>query len=249
MSNLVFEKLTQTLAASETWRLRIVADYFRLSASNYPVNVRLFRDNRELGAMANFQAGDYVAGVAFDQIAIENGSTAQSVTAQLAGGGVGSDRVLGEVSVISGEVSRSEAGVSYGGYGEQPAVAANYPHVQLWNPLGSGKNLIVNEVAASSGNGGQLFLASHNAAIGSLAAYQASAKKFGGSASVAQLRNGALAAFVGTYLFGAWWGPNALYTVALTEPYVIPPGQGLLALNSVVNTTVMCGFQYYEKAV
>src|SRR5687767_12346484 len=99
MSNLVFEKLTQSLAANETWRLRIAADYFRIAASSWPLTVRVSKDNRELGSMSNLQAGDYVNGVPFDSVEIINGANAQSVTVQLAGGGVGSDRVLGEVSV------------------------------------------------------------------------------------------------------------------------------------------------------
>ena len=50
---LVFEKMEQTIAASANWRLGIAGDMFRLTGAFWPVTVRLIKDNRIIGSMAN----------------------------------------------------------------------------------------------------------------------------------------------------------------------------------------------------
>ena len=148
MSELVCEKLTQTLAAGAQWRVGVAGDFFRLAVAPYSVSVSLLVGNRIIGTMAGMLAGDYVKDIHFDGILITNGTTAPDVTMQIAGGGAGSDRVLGEVSVINGELARVKAGMCFTGANYSAPVAGQYSLCQLYNPAASGKNVILNKITA-----------------------------------------------------------------------------------------------------
>lgn len=135
--SLVFEKLTQYLSAGQVWRLTIAADFFRIAAAEWPVKVRILKAGRILGEMDGWQSGDFVRDVDFDAVEVEAGAIAQAVTVQIAGGGVGSDRVLGEVSVIDGASSNTKAGIAFlAGVGEN-AAAGTFATLSFVNPAAS----------------------------------------------------------------------------------------------------------------
>jgi len=66
-------------------------------------------------------------------------------------------RISGSVEVIDGGKARVLADATYIGAASQIAVAAQNSHCQLWNPAGSGENLIVEQIfLASTVNTGYL---------------------------------------------------------------------------------------------
>lgn len=154
--SLVFEKLTQTLSAGQVWRLTIAADFFRIAAAAWPVKVRILKAGRILGEMDGWQAGDYVRDVDFDAVEVEAGSIAQTVTVQIAGGGVGSDRVIGEVHVIDGSSSTSRAGKAFYGELSKTSAAGMFPVVEFWNPAASGKVQVITKIMVSSSVSGNM---------------------------------------------------------------------------------------------
>lgn len=248
--NLVFEKLTRSLAANQLWRTGIAANFFRLSEAAYPVTVRLYKDNRELGTMSNLLAGDYVRDVEFDAVQVENGATAQSVTVQIAGGGVGSDRVLGEVSVISGERSRVDAQTAFWGSAYAPPSAGNYSHTQLWNPAASGKLAYVTSISIASGVAGYFYIRYHTAALTTLnAPANCSSKRLGSPNSLLENRSQLSATVLGTQIGFLKNETTATLIVPLTEPIRIDPGFGLVFQPPAVNADCIFTAQYYEEPV
>lgn len=247
MSNLVFEKLSQALAAGESWRLNIAGDFFRLSEAAYPVSVSLLKGQRIVGTMRNMLAGDYVRDIAFDGVIIDNGALAQSVSAQIAGGGAGSDRVLGEVSVVSGERFRTMAGASFWQSKSLTAAAGNLPHIQLWNPAGSGKRVVIEDI------GGSVSASLMKIALGSVPLTtlvgNAQNKRLGGGLSAAELRTQESVSSIGNDFASFAFEPNIFSVLKLTSPIILDEGVGLNVKCGATGSTLQANVQFYEESI
>ena len=248
--NLVFEKLSQALAASESWRLNIAGDFFRLSEAAYPVSVSLLKEMRIVGTMRNMMAGDYVRDIAFDGVIIDNGATAQNVYVQIAGGGAGSDRVLGEVSVIDGAVVRTVAGGSFWGSLSVTGAAGNFPNVQFWNPAASGVRVVIEDIAPACSVSQPVKIGVTSAALANLQGCCRS-KKSGGADSKAEIRyqdSAALLVTAATQLAAPYVAANRSEIYKLTSPVVLLPGYGLTFVGLSVACMVQGQAQFYEEA-
>lgn len=253
MSGLVFEKLLQTMAAGQDWRLNIAGDFFRLSGAQWPVSVALVKDLRIVGVMTNMLAGDYVRDIDFDGVIITNGSVGQDVSVQIAGGGAGSDRVMGEVSVIDGGKFRTLGGKAFwGSYTKVPS-AGNYPAVQLWNPVGSGVRLCVEQLMFGNytATGIVLFHIGINNVAGDTPRSPLS-KLSGGAASVAEMRvkeGAALWMPAGAYFGDVYQAVGqSMPPFTPKEPFVINQGSGLV-VEGDVSKTISVNFEFYEEAM
>lgn len=262
MSNLVFERQAQALAPGQSWRLGIQADFFRIASASDEVRVVLLKDDRIIGRMDGWSAGDYVRGVPFDAVEIVNGAAGQTVEVQLAGGGVGSDRVVGEVSVagtvsVAGEVSvidggrsRTEGGAAYMGSLSQGGSAGQYPQVQIWNPAASGYRLYVEQiiVSCSAADGASLYFAAAQLAADVEAA---KSKKAGGADSVGRLQREAVTGypFATQPLAGVQVQASESQMIKLNEPISVEPGYGLRMVGSSVSNAMQVTFEFFQEAV
>lgn len=246
MSSLVFEKLAQSLAANQTWPLQIAGDFFRVEACEWPVTVEIMSGGRVVGRMTNVRAGDFVRDIAFDQVRIINGATAQAVTVQIAGGGVGSDRVIGEVSVIDGGKARTIAGGAFFGSSGVNASAGTYAHVQLENPAGSGKRVVLEQVIFSTATAGLLSLRSGYASLANSSG-GAPSKLLGGAASAGVRRWENIAGVSGSPMTHFIIGANAPLVVKFAEPVVISENQRLTAAAGTLNTDLFAAWEFFEE--
>ncbi|SHL44957.1 hypothetical protein SAMN05216428_102440 [Nitrosospira sp. Nsp11] len=251
MTGFVYERIAQSLAANAIARMAIAAGELRIAASSYPVTVNLLLGGRILGSASGMQAGDYVRGVPFDGFEIVNGPAAQTVVIRLASGQSGSDRIVGEVSVISGEVTRSASGVAFFAAGGKTAVAAEYSYVLLWNPVASGKRLIANQIMGRVNTSGAFNLRWVSGVIGTfpVGLELPSNKLIGGAATVAEFRAGSQGTFPGTYISGVYSAPSTSFVVPINEPLVINPGFGVLVCGTAPNEQVNGSFQYWEESL
>lgn len=228
--SLVYEKLSQALAANASWPLMIAGDFFRVEACDWPVTVALLQGGREIGRMTNIRGGDFVRDVKFDQVKIINGATAQTVTIQIAGGGIGSDRVIGEVSVIDGGRQVSLENRAFGSGATQAGAGGLYSLIQCYNPVGSGKNVYVKRLIAS---GPALFLLdvrTDSVALATLR-WNLQSMKWAGAQSVAEIRTDTLAAVGGTRIGAAYCDANKPVDVKYENPIVLTPGSGVALVN------------------
>lgn len=166
--NLVFEKLAQVLAASQVWTIGIAAGFFRVAGATYPVTVRLYRGGQVIGTMDNFEAGDYVQGIEFDRVEIVNGAIAQAVTVQISGGGSGSDRVVGEVSVIDGGPAITLGDTAFSQYARITATVGQYGVAQIWNPAGSGRVIVLRRIGVQLSVAGLINIKAGSVALSNL---------------------------------------------------------------------------------
>lgn len=98
-------------------------------------------------------------------------------------------RISGTVDVIDGGKARTLSNQAFGGFAYQANVAAQYTRLQLWNPAGSGKNIVLENVlglATTTGAAvGHIRLI--NSPLATLSSSGVS-KMAGGAASAMQLR-------------------------------------------------------------
>lgn len=244
--NLVFEKLSQSLAANQVWPVGIAAEELRIVSAFWPVTVELRKGGLVVGIASNMQAGDFVRDVPFDEARITNGANAQSVAIALASGGMGSDRITGEVSVVDGSLSLTQANRAFWGGTYIGASPANYPHVQCWNPAGSGRTYAVRSVVVTAQSNTPIGLRLHTAALSTSSG--ALASKLGGGASAAAetrwQQNPTLIGAVGLSVL--YVGANAPLSFDLQEPIIMPPGYGVIAMAESVNVALSASFQIIE---
>lgn len=244
--------IRETFVAATPKTFTVVGNYFRIkkqSGSTAEATfVVFYKDGQKLDIdMSYSDAGDYCyAPNGFDRFDVTS-TVAQDLTLQYAKGQVNSNRVIGEVSVISGELTRSKNNIAFWGYGGCAAVAAQFSHFQLWNPAASGKRVVIDELngVAASDN---MYIRQANVQCATLIG-NALAKFLNGgaAASSAQLRSENNAGLLGT---SGWTqitpskGPRKFI-----EPIVIMPGWGILLIDTVVNTNINGDFQFFEEVI
>lgn len=148
------------------------------------------------------------------------------------------------------ELERVLDGFAFIGGTSCNAVAAQFAHVQLWNPATSLRRLIVSDlwIINNTGIAATYTLRHHNAAILTLND-NPTAKRFGGAASGAHQRQEANAVAIGTS-FGNWILQVAeSASLMFKEPLVLEPGRGLIVQNFTVNLGVAAAWQFIEEPV
>lgn len=157
--------------------------------------------------------------------------------------------VAGVVQVVDGGKARTLSGASYWGFGGVAGVGGQYAGVELYNPAGSGKNLLVAQVELASGIA-QYFYLWNAAAQMAGAAGTVGNKKLGGPASVGVTRTTNAAAASGAASFGQF-AIQAMSTCTLkfSDPLVIPPGYSVRVWSAALAADMVANFEYAEEAI
>jgi len=159
-------------------------------------------------------------------------------------GQITDNRVTGSVEVIDGGKARTFANQSFIGFGSQGAAAGVNAHLQLWNPVGSGKNLIVERFTVSV-DIAQTYFAVNSAPITTLLSNPKS-KLSGVVSSVAEVRTYSIASPF-TPLGGFTATPNTSLIYTFAEPFVIQPGKGLVVWANATNAGIQSLFEFFEE--
>lgn len=248
--NLLFEKQTQSLVDNQEWRIGMAGDFFRLTDTFYPVTVSIVKENRIIGSMVNMQSGDYVRDIEFDAVIVKNGNNAQTVTVQIAGGGAGSDRIVGEVSVINGEVVRVKAGKCFTGWVNNSPGAGNFGHVQLRN-ASAVKNIILNKLSIYAAQQCGFALVTSNAQLAQIAPQQAISKLIGSvMPSYSEIRyENVPAVIAGNSTISSISYPTTLQSIEIpfSEPIVIGPLSAVHIYCNVANAVFHPTFHWNEE--
>ncbi|MCK9991396.1 MAG: hypothetical protein RugAbin2_02410 [Rugosibacter sp.] len=247
---LVFEKISQDLAAGQIMPLRIAGDMVRIASAQWPLNLELRKGGVSIGTATGVLAGDYVRDAGFDEVVIINGTVAQTVTVQISGGGVGSDRVLGEVSVLDGNGFRSLANLAFCGGGGGSAVASQYPYVQLWNPAGSGRRLYLSALKFSATVAGTVKAGFYNVPLTTLLGAVPS-KLSGGVVGVGELRYQASASLLlsGMSSTVSYIAASANLQKVFKEPVILLPGSGFIGTFGALGEALIGEFEYVEEVI
>lgn len=234
------------LTAGGVQALPVVGDFFKLLSSDGAVEVVA-----DTGAQLDLLPGQGIRGFPFNRLTIRDKSGAANAgVIQIGYAAMIDDRITGEVSIISGEVARTKAGVAFYGSTLAAAVAGQYAHVQLWNPVASGKNAVVTSVSIGAGGAQQdLQLRRNTAALGVADAGwpNALSKLTSGVSSGMELRAGTAAAIPGDRLMWMPTPADERHEVIFREPVIVEPGGGLLVTATALNTLVMASFEFWQE--
>lgn len=158
--------------------------------------------------------------------------------------------ITGSVEVIDGGKSRTMAGASFWSNVTAAAGAGQFAEVQVWNPVGSGKRLFVEQIGISLSVGGAAGFGVASAQLATL--YGGSPQKKNGSGAGAyQNRTDVPAALaapssnVGSILVPA--NDTRIYRFA--EPLQIEPGNGFFVWSGAQNVTLMLNAEFFEESV
>ena len=157
------------------------------------------------------------------------------------------DRITGEVSVIDGELSRSKSGASFISTGAVSGVAAQYSYHELWNPVGSGKRVIVSDYIHSSNVSTVCVIQRSNALLS--AAASAINKSSVGGASVAKVGTGNTAAIPGVGIELFYTNQYLPVIRNFKQPVICEPGSGFLLMTGIVNNAQYSTIQFTEEPV
>lgn len=164
MSSLVLDIDDWAIAPGEPAYIERLAPYFLLMTGS-DVDVDWYHKGTRIGSAKGLQGGDAVGPLSqnFDRVILRSATT-QTVKVAISSDPVTITRLSGTVSV-SGVVQtgpdydRSKSGVAFWAANTAQPVSGEYGYVQLWNPAGSGKRMIVPDtyLSVSSGNYNLLF--------------------------------------------------------------------------------------------
>lgn len=246
----MIEIISGQFAAGETKTYMVNGEYLEILDAQYPVDVYMMdKSGGQLSMMRNAEASFFSRPGAYGVVQITS-ANAQSIRIFIGSGDAGTRRISSTVKVIDGEAERTKAGGMYCGVPSAPAVAALFSTAQLWNPAGSGKNVILTQLMGVGG--GVTLAASVYYGLAALATDQTAAraanKKGFGVIGVAQVRVEAIAqSGFSIYALGLPANSNALWPIR--GGIVIPPGVGINLQAGIANANLGCNFEWYEEAI
>jgi len=236
------------LAANTPMDVQVGGEYFLLDEAPYPVDVEFFGASnvKRDESLDDADAGTWaVPREGFSWLRLTS-ATAQTVTFYVGRGRVGKFRISGEVSVISGELTRTLGGVAFAFAAGTGPVAGQYSHVQLWNPVGSGKRIVVSSIVGHGNPANNMQVRTHSVALATLVGNPIS-KLAGGAGSVMEVRTENNAAALGGTLLGFFVNGSNSFQLPLVEPIVLPPGRGVIVAGTTVNALTHASMNYWEE--
>lgn len=250
--NKFLELITVPIAAGGQSRFELAGDYFEIIESQYPVTVLLEdRNGAQIGRMSGAEASYFLRDTPFKAITITS-AQAQTVRIAFGSGEAGTRRTSGVVQVVDGNISRTNAGGSF--MWRPSSLGANFNHAQLWNPPGSGKNIVVDAVFLTSSLAGGVSMCRNAAQLASAAPNNVqNALLNGGQASVSVPRVESLAGLpystscLGTALVQA--NGSFDFSSVLKRPVVVPPGAGLVFLSEIAGSTLSGSVSFFEEKI
>lgn len=142
-------------------------------------------------------------------------------------------------------LDRAQAGTIFERVALVAAVAATYGHVQVWNPVASGKTVVVSQAHIVEDTGSRVFeLMQYNTALTTLVGTFFNVAN-GGSNSTAELRSQTNGAALGTNMLRKFSTPG-IGTIMDDRFDVLSPGEGLLIRPTVQNIGLNIAYRIWE---
>jgi len=184
------------------------------------------------------------------------GSTTAAGVIYAGSGDVDDRAMVGSVSVTNfpGSPKWSEDGDSYSAFMFDSGVAAQYSHVQLWNPATNTKNMVVNSLSAYQqlGSRAAILFGLTTTELADLEATHGEVNKLSGSSNTSgatcRTQTSASAVSMDTLLL-RYGEDDELIGTEFKEPVILEPGYGLTARVSAVNAGISGSFQYHAEDI
>lgn len=247
----MIEIIKAAFTAGEVKTFLMQGEYLEILEAAYPVDIAMMdRSGAQLSTMRNAEASYFSRPGKYEVIQVTS-SAAQTVRVFVGSGDAGTRKTSGEVIVIDGSKNRTNAGKSFSAASSvSGAAAGKYCTSYLYNPTGSGKNVIVNDVIMSSTTS-QIMYLTIGTTVPVGGSFSCTSKKGGGAvASAIKYENNNLTAVNGVNVLVALSvqaGQNIRYQ--LTEPIVLTPGYWIGVDATTPATDISCTRQFWEEDI
>lgn len=158
-------------------------------------------------------------------------------------------QVAGAVEVIDGGKARTIAGTAFLQYGTCSEVASQWAHVQIWNPAGSGRNVIVKAIDYSSSQNSAIGLVNYTAGLPTATGQASLSKRLDGSSVVSVWKENVAGGYRGQIVWGVQVAAGITYSKVFQEPIVIVPGRGLTFANLTAGCNLTINAELFEELV
>lgn len=252
---------TIDLAANESREVAVSGEYFEIRNALFPITLveLLDRSGGVIARLDNPEQSDFVRPGTYENIRITNGATAQKVKHFYGSGDAGSRRTSGlvridgasDVSIIDGAKNLTLLGKAFWASGLTTAVVAQFPIVQFFNPVGSGKNLVVTSILLASSTSGVTVVGISSASIGVVSGLVRSKKSPGNVSATTQSRilNSATVSPTFLELFVPYVQALQSINISFKEPIIIEPGFAIEAYAAAVNVDLRFAAQFVEETI
>ena len=233
------------LSAGASQTLDVRGRFFKYKSGTGMIRVRT-----SLGGAVDLLPGQGIENINFTNLTVSDRSNAQNAGTILAGDfDFRDDRITGSVEVIDGGRNRTIANQAFMATTYCGGQAGNTAQIQLWNPAGSTKRVIVERVARGSNTSGTVAVGITTAALVTKDK-NAQCKLSGGALSTAELR------------FESKVGASGLASLTsnvvqagvdlpfqFLEPVVLMPGFGLVLSASTLSADVLGAYEFFEEFI
>lgn len=237
------------LLANGGQQLDVKGKFFKYVSGTGKIRVR-----HSGGGSVDLLPGQGVWNLDYTSLTISDRTGAANVGVILAGDfDFHDDRISGTVDVVDGGRARTIANNAFTAGVSMVAAAGEYPITQLWNPVGSGRLLIVSGVTATAASAGSASLRGGLVRLAN-AFGGATAKKVGGTAGVGltyyqSVPTASLSAISGYGNFsGKYYPANGQVEFRFVEPVVLNPGAGLLCIGGL-GLDIGSFFEFFEDGI
>jgi hypothetical protein len=252
--NKFLELITAPIEAGGQVRFELSGDYFEIIESDYPLTVLLEdRNGAQIGRMSNAETSYFLRDTEYKAITLSS-TQAQTVRIAFGSGEAGTRRTAGVVQVIDGTKNLVMNGQTLAACPAVTAVAGQYPVVQLWNPSGSGRRIVVRAMDVSSIEAATIAAYPATVALtNNTTALRSGNLLLGGAVGVAQARtdaSGPTYSFAAGCLMFATVAAGGMYRMPTDAKFVINPGSGLNVTKMfVTDGTIFANFIYNEEKI
>lgn len=247
----MIEIISGTWAAGELKTFHINGEYLEVLDAQYPLDIMLMdKTGAQLSIMNNSEASFFSRPKeGFNTVQIKS-TQAQFIRIFVGSGDAGTRRISSTVQVIDGERQRTNAGVMFTASCTASGGAATFPLCQLWNPVGSGKRLVLGAVGVGSPVSMSVNIWSAVAAATTdISANFILNKLLGSAVGAAQVRVMPAAALPTTSGFGVTIPAYGYVPWKPTGVIVVSPGVGVNFAGGVVNQALTVNLEWFEEAI
>lgn len=239
-----------TIGAYEALPLMVQGSYFKILSATGMVDVT----GDTFGTVEALQAGQGLRGQDFRRLVVRDRSGGENMVRLLVSDDQFiDDRISGEVVVIEGNKGRSIAGKAFTATSLFGAAGAgNVNQTALYNPVGSGVRLVVNNIVAGTSQGGQLSISTGQGVP--LGVSSAPRKKDVSASAVnsVAVKYDAIAtdaALGGTVVIALSLAAGQSMALPIQEPFIVREGGFLAVKTTAGSQDLIASVQFYEESV
>lgn len=232
--------------ANQSQHIDVAGTFIKYKNGTGQIRVRL-----NGGGYIDLLPGQGVNGVAFNNIDVQDRTGLANAGTILAGVyDFRDDRITGTVDVVDGGKARTNSDSAGIGYAYVAAVAGQIPHVQVFNPASSGKNIYIEQISFFS-TGGVAYGVGLRRLDTPLSTLYGNGvrKRIGAPSSVAAFRTQSDANVLGA--IGNWLMTldKGLKLFKFTEPLELQPGIGVVLVNTATGEDLGATIEYFEEPI